>query len=166
MRKIELKIYSFSELSEEAQQKAINKLSNINVDCQWWDSIYMDSENIGLKITSFDLDRNRNAKGKFLVSSKDVAQNILNEHGENCSTYKTAKNFLNDYSPLFAEYSLNDSLEYEYKILDLEEAFLENLLEDYSILLQNESEYLQSDEAIKETIEANNYEFTKDGEMY
>jgi len=49
---------------------------------------------------------------------------------------------------------------------EMEDDFLNSLIEDYSIILQNESEYLQSDEAIKETILANDYEFTKDGNQF
>ena len=58
-----------------------------------------------------------------------------------------------------------ESSESEDKMIDLENEFLQSLLEDYSIMLQNESEYLQSAEAIRETIEANEYEFTEDGKL-
>ena len=61
--------YSFNELSEEAQQKAIENLSDINVNFDWWNFTYEDAKNIGLKITSFDLDRRRHAKGQFLLSA-------------------------------------------------------------------------------------------------
>jgi hypothetical protein len=46
---------------------------------------------------------------------------------------------------------------------DIEDEFLKSLCEDYSIMLQNESEYLQSDAAIIEAINANEYEFLEDG---
>ncbi len=45
-------------------------------------------------------------------------------------------------------------------------AFLNSLIEDYSIILQKESEYLMSNEAIIETIEANEYEFKANGDRY
>jgi len=48
---------------------------------------------------------------------------------------------------------------------DLENEFKNNLLEEYANILQLECEYLQSEEAIKETIEANEYEFDEDGNL-
>jgi hypothetical protein len=171
MKTIELKIYSFDELSEEAQQTAIEKNYLINVEFDWWESTYHDAKQIGLKITSFDLDRDRHAKGKFLLSACEVAQNILNNHGENCETFKTATNFLNEWNPIFAQYMDQNSEHYESsetegKMQDLESDFLNDILEDYSIILQNECKYLQSEEAIKETLICNDFEFLESGENF
>jgi len=171
MRTVRTKVYSFNELSNEAQQTAINNMSDINVNHDWWTSTYEDAENIGLKITSFNLDRNRNATGEFSLSACEVAQNVFNEHGEDCETYKTAQKFIEVWQPIFDDYMDENSENYESQELEnelqqLEDNFLNELVEDYSIILQNESEYLQSDEAIKETILANDYEFTKDGNQF
>lgn len=171
MRTIRTKIYKFEELSSDAQAKAIDNLRDINVDYDWWQFTYYNAQEIGLKITSFDLDRNRHAKGNFLLSANEVAQNVLSNHGVECETYKTAQNFMNDWQPIFNDYLDENSENYESgelenKLSELEEDFLNNLLKDYSIILQNECDYLQTDEAVKETIVANEYEFTKDGKMY
>lgn len=171
MKTLEINIYQFNELSEVAKQNAINEFSNINTDFNWWEFTYMDSENIGLKITSFDLDRNRSANGHFILSACEVAQNVLNEHGESCETFKTANNFLENWQPVFNDYLDENSENYESKnlediLLDLENDFLNSLLEDYSIMLQNEYEFLQSNEAIQETIISNEYEFLIDGSQY
>lgn len=168
MRTIETNIYQFSELSETAKAKAIENLYDINVDYNWWQFVYEDAKNIGLKITAFDLDRNRNADGEFLLNPVNVAKAILNEHGETCETYKTAKTFLGDCEAIQkkAEAIGTDGDEdywHEDEISELEDEFLKNLLEDYSIILQKEYEYLTSEEAIIQTIEANEYEFTEDG---
>ena len=171
MRTIRTKIYKFEELSKDAQQNAISNMWDINVDHDWWQSTYDDASNIGLKITSFNLDRNRNATGEFSLSACEVAQNVFNEHGEDCETYKTAQKFIEVWQPIFDDYMDENSENYESQELEnelqqLEDNFLNELVEDYSILLQNESEYLQSDEAIKYTILANDYEFTKDGNQF
>lgn len=170
MKTITINLYQFNELSEEAKQKAVQNLWDINVSFEWWDSTCEDAKNIGLKITSFDLDRNRHAEGHFLLSANEVVQNIFNNHGENCETYKTAQAFMNDWQPVFSSYmdetSENyESRESENKLQEIEENFLNDLLDDYSIILQNECEYLQSDEAIIEAIEANEYYFTIDGKL-
>lgn len=171
MKTIKINLYKFSELSEDAKENAINKYSDINVSHDWWESTYEDAANAGIKITSFDLDRNRNAKGEFLLSACEVAQNIINNHGETCETYKTAVNFMSKWQPVFNDYMNEDSEKYESQesedtLTEIENDFLSEILEDYSILLQNECEYLQSDEAIIETIEDNDYDFTENGKLY
>lgn len=171
MKTVEIKVYQFSELSEDAKNKAIQNLSDINVNFEWWEFTYEDAKNIGLEIQSFDLDRNRHAKGQFLYFANEVAANILKEHGDTCNTYLTAFNFMEDWQPIFNDYMDVNSENYESRDLenqlqDLEDEFLNSLLEDYSILLQKESEYLQSEKAIIETIELNEYDFTEDGKLF
>ena len=170
MRTIKTNVYTFDELSEDMQEKAIENLYDINISFDWWESTYEDAANVGLKITSFDLDRHRHANGQINFAANEVAANIFREHGGGCGTYKTAEAFMDEWEPLFAEYmdetgEKYESRETESELQDLESEFLKNLLEDYSIMLQNEFEYLQSDEAVKGTIEANEYEFTVDGEL-
>ena len=171
MRTIRTKVYKFDELSKEAQNAAINSNYDINVFFDWWQDTYNDAENIGLKITSFDLDRNRKADGNFLLSANEVAANIFREHGEHCETYKTALDFIELWQPIFNNYMDEnhenyESAESESKLIEIEGYFLKSLLEDYSITLQNESEYLQGEEAIKETLIANEYEFLQTGKRF
>ena len=170
MRIIETKVYTFNELSEDAKQKAIERLNDINVSHNWWEMTYDDAKTIGLKITGFDLDRNRHATGELILSACKVAQNIFNEHGETCETFKTATNFMEAWQPVFDEYMNEESEKFESRdseqeLQELEDKFLKDLLEDYSIMLQNECEFLQEDDQIKDTIEANEYEFTEDGKL-
>jgi hypothetical protein len=171
MKTIEIKLYKFNELPEEVQEKAIEKYFDINVDYDWWDFTYEDAENIGLKINGFDLDRGNYCNGEFILSTSEVAQNVLKEHGGNCDTYKTAENFLDEFNPVFTEYldesSDNyESAESEDKMIYLETEFLNSLLEDYRIILRNEYSYLTSEKAIKETLIVNDYDFTENGEIY
>jgi len=167
-------LYTFDELSESAQQKVIEKLSGINVDFDWWSSTYEDAKNIGLEITSFDLDRNKHAKGEILSSHTETADLIIKNHGEMCETYKLAHAFLSERNALVVKYSDGIDLErvtedneqaFDDECDDLENEFKNNLLEEYANILQLECEYLQSEEAIKETIEANEYEFDEDGNL-
>jgi len=167
MRVEETKLYKYSELSEDAQEKAREWFREGGVDYEWWDSVYDDAENIGLKITSFDLDRNRHAEGKFILSATEIAANIIRDHGETCETYKTAQDFLDEINSLSMPEDDSDEFpEWEDKMLELEDEFKKSLLEDYSIILQHEIEYLNSDEAISETIQANEYEFTDKGRIF
>jgi len=168
MRTIETKVYLFNELNEAGKQNAINLNDVINVNFDWWECTYEDASNIGLKITSFDLDRGRHAEGNFIFEAKDVIDAILENHGESCETYKTATEFKKKLFPLIEKESKLEYRNYdlEAEIEDLTDEFLQSILEDYSIILQEESEYLQSDEYIIETIIANQYEFTEEGNIF
>lgn len=166
--------YKFNELTDEQKEKAVTNLYDINVSHDWWIFTFEDAKTIGLEITSFELDRNRHAKGKFIDSALECAHAIEKEHGESCTTYKTAKEYLVDRDNLVKKYEdknnlghIDEDKEYDFdnECDDLDDEFLNSLLEDYSIMLQNESEYLMSEEAIIETIQANDYDFTSDGKI-
>jgi hypothetical protein len=166
-----IEIYSFAELSEEAKEKAIQQFSDLNLYDDWWDCIYEDAEEIGLKITSFDIDRNLHAKGDLYYKCEKVAQKIIDNHGEECDTYKLAKSFMQDWSTQEEAFNNDpdnedDDFEDSDDADDLYEEFERALLEEYAIILQKEYEYRFSDAAIIEGIEANEYEFTKEGKLY
>ena len=164
MRNIQITLYKFAELSEKAQENAIEKLSDINVDYDWWNYTYEEAETVGLSLTSFDLHNGRHATGAFILTAPEVAEKILVEHGETCETYKTAKTFLSDLEALTGAHENIEDVN-EDEVEELEEQFLKDILEDYLILLQKDFEFLQSRDAIVETIEANEYEFTEDGDL-
>jgi len=171
--KVETKVYPFSELTDEAKQTALEKLYDINVDYDWWEFTYEDAANVGIKITEFDIDRGSFCHGDFTLDAEDVAKKIIEEHGIACETHSTAANFINDvatgkaihesdenYDPDYMEW--DETSEYEELVAEFERS----ILEDYRIILQHEFEYLTGEEAILETIEANEYEFTEDGKLY
>jgi len=166
MRIKETKVYKFDELSDKGKEKALENMYDLNVDYEWWDSIYDDAANAGLKLTAFDLDRNRHAEGNLTLSAAEVAANIIRDHGEHCETYKTAQSFLDEINSIDMPDDDSDEFsEWENKMIIIEDEFLKSLLEDYSIILQKEYEYQTSEEAIIESIKANDYEFTEDGKL-
>lgn len=174
MKTITKELYEYTDLikpeNKKILEKVLNENYNINVDHNWWNFTYDDAKEIGLKITSFDLDRNRHATGGFILSANEVAQNIMNNHGECCQTYKTAESFMNEWQPIFNDYMDSESENYEsndleQQLIEVEDNFLNSLVEDYSIILQNESEYLMSEKAILETIQANEYTFNEYGKI-
>ena len=159
MRTIRTKVYQFSELSEKAKQTAIEWGADLNVDFDWWDSVYEDAANIGLKITGFDIGRGSYCNGDFTEDAQYTGEKIIKEHGNKCETYYTASEFISNREKL-------DIDEQEEELEELEQEFLKSLLEDYRIILQKEYEYQTSEEAIIETIEANEYEFKADGTRF
>jgi len=145
-------VYKYNELPESGKVAAVNGLRDINVDHDWWDFIYEEAELLGLKITSFELDRNRSAEGEFTEAPEVVAAGIIKDHGPECDTFKTAQTYL-----ISQKISPNAEAS--------EETFLRVLLEDYSMMLQNEYDYRCTDDAVIESIEANEYDFKESGEM-
>jgi len=166
MRTVRTKVYQFSELSEQAKQKAIEVCADYNVSYDWWQFTYEDAANIGLKITGFDIDRGSYCNGEFTLSAHEVAANIIRDHGELCETYKTAQSFLDTVNDIQGKYEELEGAEYEDEMIEAEDEFLKFLLEDYRIILKNEYEYQTSEEAILETIQANEYEFKADGTRF
>ena len=171
MRTVRTKIYKFNELSNEAKQKAIEKYRNTDYgDYQIaWDNTKEDAHEIGLKIT--ELSEYKNNKGEFLFSAAEIAQNIFNNHGKMCETYKTAEKFISEWQPIFNNYMDEkhedyESNESENTLQELEDYFLHSLLEDYRSMYFNDIEHQNSDEYISETIEVNDYEFMADGKMF
>ncbi len=160
MRTIRTKVYQFNELNDEAKQVAIENNSDINVDYDWWLQTYEDAKTIGLKLTGFDLERNKHATGEFIENACDCAYKIIKNHGVECDSYSLAVGFLAGHDNILNGEEDNESIE------ELEEEFLKAILNSYADYLQNECDYLQGDEAIKETLVSNEYEFTKDGNMF
>jgi len=189
MKTVEIKLYKFEELSEAVQQKVLEKLWDINVDYEWWDFIYDDADNVNLKISGFDIGRGSYCEIEFTQISIDTAKAILKNHGETCETYVLAKNFLSEHNRLQNEYNKYSDLyenmnpetdeeeqqEQEYydlmksfedDIEELEKEFLNDLSNEYLSNLRKSYDYLTSEEAIKEAIEANDYDFTENGKIY
>ncbi len=168
------KVYDFNELPEDIQQEIIERVADINVDYEWWNTEYEDAKNVLLKIDGFDLDRNRHCTGDFIEDAEECAKKIIAEHGEPCETWGTATNYLAERAELVKKYSdgvstdivLEDNeYEYEQEQNEMDVEFLRSILEDYSIILQKQYEYLTGEESIIETIKCNEYKFTEDGEI-
>ena len=154
-------VYTYEELSESAQEKAVNSSYAINIDYDWYEYVYEDAARVGFNITAFDIGRGNMIKGTFDLSPIDIAEAIINEHGESCDTYKEAMGFRDNYDALPEEEKDDFSSDDE-----LATTFVYNLKECYLSMLSKEYDYLTSEEAIKETIIANEYSFTEDGKLF
>lgn len=164
-------VYKFDELPEEGKRKAVEKYYDINGSYDWWNFIYEDAEQIGLKISEFDIDRASYCNATFTAGAVETAHKIEKEHGETCETYKTAKAFLAERDAIVENAPRDENGDFEDEsaldeLLDECEAeFLKSLCEDYRIILTKEYEYLTSEEAIIEALRCNDYDFTENGEI-
>lgn len=83
-----INLYEFDELSEDAKEKALQNLWDINVDHEWWDYIYEDAERIGLKITGFDIDRGNYCEGDILTSEYEIARRPMRDVQDGANLFK------------------------------------------------------------------------------
>lgn len=176
-------LYSFDELSEQAQDKAIEALWDVNVQHDWWDCICQDAAAIGFKIEELDLYRNT-IKGELAEHPLDVCKSIRMNHSKDCDTFKTASNYHKAYIAAFVEWYGTETQQpdpstshwkpvdwlAEFKFQDeaqeIEADLAKALLEDYMIMLKKEYRWLTSREGIVSSIDANEYLFNKDGTLF
>lgn len=162
-------IYQFNELSAKAKEKARDWFREGVLDYEWWEAIYEDAERIGLKITSFELDRRQSITGEFTGGAEHCAKAILKEHGDTCDSFKLAHAFLQERQALDSELEESKdgdehlTWEIDEQITELENVFKKDLLADYLDTLQKEADYQLSDEAVDEAIQANEYTFLANG---
>lgn len=174
-------VYKFDELSEQAQEKALEKLWDLNVDHDWWEHVCEDAQSVGIEITEFDLDHNK-IRGHLTENPLEAFKLIRQNHGKDCETFKTAKDHLGKYIQAFIKWydkeSKQDNAPSHWSRVDWlrefaheDEAdepgndYLRSILEDYLIMLKKEYEYLISKEQIIETIKVNEYEFNENGTL-
>jgi hypothetical protein len=96
-----------------------------------------------------------------------VANKILENHGPDSNTYKTATDYIHAYKDLALKEAFRDDADAEYfDTEDIDDEFLNSLLNDYWSILYDEYYYLTSDKVVRETLIANEYEFDETGEIY
>jgi hypothetical protein len=169
--------YSFSELSDDAKEKAVENMSDCNVDYGWWEGVYEDAKSLGLIITESDVYRST-IDGRLELSLLDSCKIVRKNHGKHCGTFKTAKQYLSEYCTAFVEWlSYQDTedeedwtrldwfkdFEWSEEAEDITKNYRMAMLEEYIVLLRKEYEYLASRDAIIETIMANEYLFDETG---
>jgi hypothetical protein len=179
-------LYKFDELSEEAQEKALNDHWDLNVDHGWWECTYEDAERVGLEITEFDFGRRNSIKGELKEYLLDSCKAIRNNHGKHCDTFETAKQYLTEYIEEFKDWkkrelanSENDcgcdhwkpkdwlaEFKYTEEAQEVELNYKRTLLVDYLLILSKEYEYQISREQVIESIRANDYDFNEDGLLF
>ena len=146
MKTIEIKAYEFSELNKKAKDKILCDFIDINTNYDWWDIVYDEFDYLGLKVNSFDIYR-QTIDIEFKNDIKDFCNNVINNWHDT-----DLVNICDDY--LVNENNPNKENESYYKRLIADEVLT---------ALTNEYDYLISEEAVIETIEANEYYFNIDG---
>ena len=164
MKTIEIKVYKFKELDKQTKEKVIDNYRYINVeDFQWYDWIKDDFNRLGLEIQEFDLGR-RNYVKIYIDNLEETSKSILHEFGDSVLIKQTAKNYIDEYEKIQANFKEDEDIERELEILD--DQYEKEYSEDILSYLRSNYEQDISDEAVIDTIEANDYDFTTDGKIY
>ena len=164
MRTIEIKVYKFEELDKQTKEKVIDNYRYINVEhSTWYEWIKENFSYLGLEIQEFDLGRGNYAK-IYIDNFEDTSKNIIEEFGDSVPIKQTAKNYIDEFNKIQANYKEDEDIWREIGMLD--EEYQKEYSEDILSYLRAEYEYQISDQAIIETIEANDYDFTTEGKIY
>lgn len=179
------KVFTFDELTDEQKQKAIQKLSDINIDDDYWFDIdeYFETEaqEHGFDVApkkewTFDLYRKEYDFGIFIDDKIKVLKWILS-----ANKYKHKKLILhlfeNDFLYLSSDGDVSLSelgyilprYKYINKVIDELYSDIDQAKSEleYGIFkkLQKQYDYYTSDESIIETIKANEYMFDENGDI-
>lgn len=190
---IERKLFTFDELSDEAKETAIERYRENNLDYEWYDAVYDDAITIG-KLIGIKIDRiyfsgfwsqgdGACFEGEYFYSAGSVKE-IKAYAPIDTELHRIAKELQDIQKPAFyhlyayvkhrGHYYHENCTEIDVrndaqKFTDDQEQRLKDCLRDFMRWiyrqLEKEYEYLTSEEAIKETIEANEYEFTENGKL-
>lgn len=164
MRIIEIKAFQFEELDSQTKEKVIENNRTINVDSDFWYQCEIDNfkNEMGIKINEFDI--YRKTINITIEDSLSSAEKIVNFFGEKSSIVHSAKTLIRDIKFINNKYE-HDWYKLEEELEYLEEEFRREIAEEILSMLTLDYEYQTSDDGIKETIIANEYEFQEDGEQ-
>jgi hypothetical protein len=184
-------VYNFAELSEEVKEKALDNLRDINVDFDDWHDFMLEEFEVELTALGY-IDPEIGYRGFYsqgdgahFTASVDVEKWIKSHHmgrefpallryakkgGYISAGIVRSSSFYDHEYTISAEIELDSdaSEKAELESQRFENAILEDAREQSRKIyrrLEKEYEYLTSDEAVKETIEANEYTFTKSGKL-
>lgn len=181
MREITVKVYAFAELSNDAQERAINDLRHVAVDGDWYEYLYdtirAAGELLGLEIGKIRFDTDSyctfDASYEYVCGAVKAVRDEFPRADDLCKVAKDLqalqrRHFYSLSCAVTEGWSMNRYECFRF-CEDYECEDLGDILDDFAhwarILLRDEYEYLTSKEAIKEMIEANEYEFTEEGKL-
>jgi len=183
MREITVKAYAFAELSDDAQERALNEFRGVNVeDGDWWrdttyDTIRTAGKLLGLEIGGIRFDTDSyctfDAHYRYVCGAVKAVRDEFPWADDLCKVAKDLQDLQKrHFYSLSCAVTEGRSMNY-YRCFRFGEDYecedLGDIIDDFAhwarILIRDEYDYLTSDEAVKEMIEANEYEFTEAGKL-
>ena len=152
MKTIKINVYPFSELSEAAKNKALDYQRMINVNCQWYETVYAQAKTLGIEIEDFELGENYFCYIDLIKPVNTIISKILKTQSEDTALYLLAKEYTSILAGLYDE-----SLE------GVEHRFMFALRDLYLDILRKQYRHLTSDKEVQKAIESN--QFTINGQL-
>jgi hypothetical protein len=197
----ETEVFTFSELSDSAKEKARDWYREGNLSFDWWGSVYEMAETAG-KLLGIDTDRkgcNSSQpaiwfsgfyhQGSFCYIEADyrytkgAVKAIKQEFPQDKDLHSIAERLQAEQKPCF--YKLGARMDCQYRngqgvdVFHTEERYrdigdaeeeIRGILREFSSWiyskLEQEYEWMNSDEQVEDAILCNDYQFTEDGEIY
>jgi hypothetical protein len=171
------KVYKFNELTEDQKQKVVDRYADINVDHEWYDDdgFQEDASEYGIKIDmnqiSFDLDRGSYAAFDTFNHSRKVNWRCpiviedVKKFVKKAGIKYNGDNYISIGHNHYAGGLIKNTIETDYEEEDVLQETLNEMLDKILSSLKKSYDYLTSEEAIIETLQANDYYFTEDGKI-
>lgn len=167
MKTIQIKIYKFAELSQSAQENAIQNCRELNYDFYWGDD-YIESAKKCLELFdcyladwSIDWSNINCSHWKIKCADVEDLQEFLNQYLPYIKDEKSVTGFCADYDffkPIRHWFSKPYDIDFDELMNDCVYECINAGCKDY--------DYQISDEGLIEYIDANALEFTKEGDLY
>lgn len=166
------KTYKFNELSEEVQQRLLEKAASNNINHEWWEFILEDAKTVGLEIEEFEIDRPSKIKIMVINDHYETATLILANYGEETSIHTLAHVFIQDWNALVEKHSdgidknrVAEDNEYQFdkEADELESEFVKTIGEEYLSILRKCYNELTSEKFIRECFEDEDLNYYEDG---
>lgn len=186
MRSQQISLFKFSELSQEAQEKVLDKFRDINVNYDFWDYLEEDLraelKAIGVEYNKvyFNFEANKSFNKYIylnnpIITSQALFKNCL-YNSDNEKIIEELKEQRQDFYFYIITENSNRNGRNSVIIVNDEnteeaeaEAYTEKLnsiLNKFLKAVDEAYNYGLSDEAVKDTIEANDYEFLENGSQF
>ena len=194
MKTVEVNVYQFDELSDEAKEKAREWYRNGSFNYEWWDFLYDDfkerAKEVGFDVTNIYF-RGFWSQGDGAMFEYDYMRDklrleFINQLGlsamrkdwliNNTMTSGRGKHRGHYYHSRCCEHNIYwevDNGDLHYWLESFESDFIDFVTDKYEDLchelyksLEKEYEYLNSDEVIDESLIVNEYEFDEDGNRF
>jgi hypothetical protein len=170
MYKITQNIYTFDELNNDAQSKAIYSIKKlISNSTSWREQVIIDGRDmLGIDISEYQLNPS-NIVAKFCINAKESALGIVSATEIDSTIYSIAREFLDDLDELengSVGPSVSDMLEYGQTVDELKSEYLDNLKAAYMLLIEGFAKEIETDEYAKISIFKQGILFYEDGRLY
>ena len=165
--------YFFNELNDTAKETALNDHRYFLGNFGWWEDTILDAKlSFGINIKSFEFETSRKIDIEFSETLEKIAKEIIAQCGDNTALNKDAHCYLQSRSKILTEAKKDedgeilDSELLEEKLDENDNSFKDDIDNTFLKMLEQEYEWLISDECIGELLEANQYEFLENGKRY